>query len=402
MEVELLYKKIEGTLAPGEAKEVEEWLSASEHHREYFERLKTYYHETPDFVPSDDDLSGSRRRYSEFLKGKFRQKRLKRISAALLAASVALVAGVAFWFFEDLDSIGGESPEVTAKSEMPEKTVVADSVQIYTEKKTNGKVILSTGRGSHYGLAQISDHTVANVDYDEETSTVTYGAHIPSAPVETHRLSTAAGAELCLRLEDGTKIWLNSDTEIEYPNTFAGTVRRVSLRGEAYFEVSADSVRPFVVATGGVDVKVYGTQFNVNTRRNGMVATTLVKGSVALQPEGTDVETFLEPGETGEYSPATESLEIVEEDVDLFVGWRNGAYHFRDTSLKDLFEEISHWYDIEVEYADASIKEESFSGIISRTMPLAQFLNLLTQTNYVEFELKGKRVKVREKKNDES
>lgn len=399
MEVELLYKKIEGTLTPGEAKEVEEWLSASEHHRAYFERLKTCYHETPDFMPSDDDLAGSRSRYSEFLKGKFRQKRIKRISAALLAASVALVAGVAIWFFEDLDSIGSTQPDVMAKTEAKkEMLAVADTILVFTEKKTNGKVILSTGRGSHYGLAQISDHTVANVDYDEETATVTYGTHVMSAPVETHRLSTAAGAELCLRLEDGTKIWLNSNTEIEYPNTFTGPVRRVSLRGEAYFEVSADSVRPFLVSTGGVDVKVYGTQFNVNTRRHGMVATTLVKGSVALQPEGTDVETFLEPGETGEYSPATESLEIVEEDVDLFIGWRNGAYHFRETSLEDLFEEISHWYDIEVVYADASIKEESFSGIISRTMPLAQFLNLLTQTNYVEFELKGKRVTVREKK----
>lgn len=83
-----------------------------------------------------------------------------------------------------------------------------------------------------------------------------------------NRLITPKGGEYTIMLVDGTKVWVNAATEIYYPVKFVGKERRVWLEGEAYFEVTKDAAKPFIVEVNGMEIKVYGTQFNVNTRRD--------------------------------------------------------------------------------------------------------------------------------------
>ncbi len=397
MEVILLYKKIEGNLTSEEEKIVDEWLKASPQHRAYFERLKTHYFERNDFVPLPETLSRYRENYNQVVAEKFRRKRWSGYTAALLVASILVIISVAaIMFFSPVDNMTPATPAI-AEKEITVLPEIIDSVPVYTEKKTNGKIILAIGGNTKYGLSEISERQVENVEYDAAKKVVTYKHSTSSQPAEIHKLSTAPGAELCVCMEDGTTIWLNSNTEIEYPSRFDGNVRNVKLKGEAYFEVHTDSLRPFIVSTGEVNVRVYGTQFNVNTRRHNTVSTTLVEGSVALIPQDSDKEVFLTPGETGKYNDTTGKIKVTEEDLDLYIGWRKGAYHFSDTSLHDLFEEISGWYGIDVTFANEAICKEKFSGIISRKMPLNDLLNILEQTNYVDFKLNGKQLIIKDK-----
>lgn len=398
MEAELLYKKIEGILTPEEADEVETWLASSPDHLAFFERLKTHYHERNDFVVPPDVISGYRESFDQILAQKFRQRRWWNSSAVLIAASLLILIGVAFAYFANSFNLAEPAQQPIAEVVIPLPEQETDSVPLYTEKKTNRKIRLSIGSKATYGLSEIYENHVEDVEYDVQNGIVSYNEPSKRKPAEQHRLETAPGAELCLKLEDGTVIWLNSGTEIEYPSYFEDAERRVILRGEAYFEVSKDSIRPFIVSTGDMDVKVYGTQFNVNTRRNNMTTTTLVEGSVAIIPVESGAETLLTPGETGKFDTATGKLDIREEDIDLYIGWRQGAYHFSDNSLESLFDEISLWYGIDVTFADNRVKNESFSGIISRDMPLMDLLNILTMTNYVKFDLKGNKLTVKENK----
>lgn len=397
MEVILLYKKIEDNLTSEEEKLVEDWLNESPAHLAYFERLKAHYFERNDFVPLTETISSYRETYNQKIEEKFRRRRWRGYSAVLLAACLMLLLSVAMIMV--YNPTAKEFQTVSAHTEIiaQKQPEVVDSIPVYSEKKTNGKIILAVSSQMKYGLSEISDRRIENVDYDVENGIITYGHQKRGRPAETHILTTAPGAEMCLRLEDGTVVWLNSNTEIEYPDYFAGDTRKIKLNGEAYFEVHSDSLRPFIVSTGDLDVKVYGTQFNVNTRRHNSVATTLVEGSVALIPEDSDKEVFLIPGETGKYNDETGKIKVTEEDLDLYIGWRKGAYHFSETTLHDLFEEISGWYGIDVSFSNEAIGKEKFSGIISRKMPLNDLLNILEQTNYVDFSLNGKQLVIKNK-----
>ena len=95
-------------------------------------------------------------------------------------------------------------------------------------------------------------------------------------------LATGRGGEYRLILADGTRVFLNAATILRYPVVFDDEVRRVQLEGEAYFEVAKDSGRPFVVETTGMEVKVYGTSFNINTLRINEIQTVLVEGSISI------------------------------------------------------------------------------------------------------------------------
>ncbi len=397
MEVKLLYKKIEGDLTSEEEKLVDEWLNASPQHLAYFERLKSHYYERNDFVPLEETISNYRKSYENRVAEKFRRKRWRSYTAIVLAACLMILLSVgAIIIYKPTESLTPE-PTVTAQNDVPVQVEVFDTVPVYTEKKTNGKVVLAVGNNDKYGLTDISDRLIDNVDYDAKNKTVTYSHVANSLPAVMHKLSTAAGAELCLRMEDGTTVWLNSNTTIEYPSYFADDIRRIKLKGEAYFEVQSDSLRPFIVNTGDMDVRVYGTQFNVNTRRHDIVTTTLVEGSVAMIPTASDKEIFLTPGETGKFNDKTGKINVTDDDIDLYIGWRKGAYHFADTSLEDLFDEISGWYGIEVTFDNQSLCNEKFSGIISRSMPLMDLMNILSQTNYVDFAYNNKHLIIKAK-----
>lgn len=399
MEAELLYKKIEGRLTPEETVEVDRWLAESSLHEDYFRRLERYCSGNSEENLPEELLSSIRMEYDEYIERRFIRRQRKRWFVTwMLAACVTFLAGISIWIY----NIGKEnhmpdpSPSLVS-GEKPWHVSEQDTMQYYKEKKSNGKVFLSFNNSSTYNIDEIPEELSGYVDYDDKEGVLTYGRSEEDRKMEMQKIRTAPGADLCVVMEDGTRVWLNSDTEIEFPNIFATDVRSVNIKGEAYFEVMKDSSRPFIVDADDLAIKVYGTQFNVNTRRKGMVATTLVEGSVALQPEGEPAETFLKPGETGEYSVSDHNLEVNDEDIDLYIGWRKGSYQFRDTSLRDLFGEISHWYGIEVVFSDDKVGGESFSGIISRNMPLVDLLNLLTQTNYITYDLSGNRVSIKEK-----
>lgn len=208
---------------------------------------------------------------------------------------------------------------------------------------------------------------------------------------EYNRLVTPIGGEYLLVLSDGTKVFLNADSELKYPVEFVDGKRVVDLKGEAYFEVRKDSLRPFVVRMNGAEVTVLGTSFNVNTYGDdGLIYTTLVNGSVRVSSVKNGQEEVLKPGMQSVMDEQTGQLTVREVDVEPYVAWREGRFVFRAMTLDLIMRQLQRWYDFEVFYQNPELKDYEFRGVIKRDMDLDKVLSVIKATTNVDFEVKGK------------
>ncbi|WP_300598909.1 FecR domain-containing protein [Niabella sp.] len=202
-------------------------------------------------------------------------------------------------------------------------------------------------------------------------------------------------------LADGTHIWLNSGSSIRYPAAFVGNERKVSITGEAYFEVAHDAKRPFKVilpsfkGVQGGEITVLGTHFNVNAYDDEkMIKTTLLEGSVLLNlPSSAPVKRAarLKPGQQARI---TEDLVVAgNSNLEEVMAWKNDRFDFGEkTDIETLMRQLARWYDIDVHYAGKI--NAHFGGSISRQVNVSEVLKLLEATGGVKFRIEGKTVTI--------
>ena len=197
-------------------------------------------------------------------------------------------------------------------------------------------------------------------------------------------------------LEDGTEVYINSETKFRYPVKFEESERRVFLVGEAYFKVKRDENRPFRVEMEGNRIEVLGTEFNARYYLDeDKQMTTLVSGKVKFI-SGKDKSLELFPGEQ---AILTSKGELVRKsvDVNLYTAWKDGNFVFRKQRLEEVLNTLARWYDVEVFYEDVSRKDVVFTGNMKRFEHFEEIMDLLRMTGDTDFEIKGKNIFVRRK-----
>jgi len=204
-------------------------------------------------------------------------------------------------------------------------------------------------------------------------------------------IQTPAGGQYQVNLSDGTRVWLNSQSSIHFPIVFNGGERKVSITGEAYFEVAHNPDKPFIVESREQEIRVLGTHFNVMSYSNeASVKTTLVEGSVAVKNARGSI--ILKPGQQSETTSTTIKLNK-NTDIDNAVAWKNGRIQFADADIQSIMRVLSRWYDIDVEYSGPP-SASHFGGSVSRSKNLSEVLKVLEATGYVHFKIEGRRVTV--------
>ena len=168
-----------------------------------------------------------------------------------------------------------------------------------------------------------------------------------------NKLVVNRGGEYRIVLADGSEVWVNSESELVYPVRFAGEKRVVQLKGEAYFKVQADADHPFIVEANGVDVVAVGTEFNVNSRKEKVVESVLVKGRVEV--ENGIRQVMLNPNQLAVCDVETNGIMVKEVDVRKYIDWKNGDFVFSDDRLEDVMNKWALWYDCDVVYSDESL-----------------------------------------------
>ena len=220
---------------------------------------------------------------------------------------------------------------------------------------------------------------------------VAEAANTKDKPVEYNTISTPRGGQYQVILPDGSKVWLNAASSLTYPTAFNGNERKVTLTGEAYFEVAKNAAKPFKVNAGSLDVKVLGTHFNVMAYNDeDEIKTTLLEGSVQLTAANTSG--ILKPGQQGSLSK-NGRIAVTEANTEEAVAWKNGYFEFDRANIQTIMKQVSRWYDADITY-EGALTDDEFVGKIDRSVKLSQLLHIL-EVSKVHYHIEGKKIIVK-------
>lgn len=310
-----------------------------------------------------------------------RKKRKRLMRVYQVAASVVAVLGVAIAFLLKEEAVTivpiAKVEEITPGHPAAKLTVASGDVYqldalsqvdlITSLAKNNGKEVVFTDRQLEEGAREIRYNKV----------------EIPR------------GGEYKIVLGDGTRVYLNSQTELRFPESFANSEQRlVYLSGEAYFEVAKNPSKPFVVQCKDYAVKVLGTSFNVNSYEGDETSkTTLATGKVEINMGGE--LTILKPGQQAIIKNG--EVDVKEVEVEVYTTWMYENFRFKSENVQEIMTKLSRWYAIEVCYMNEAVKNYHFTGYLPRYAKIADVLELLSLTTNIKFDVKGKTVTVMEK-----
>lgn len=209
-----------------------------------------------------------------------------------------------------------------------------------------------------------------------------------SSIVGNYKLVTSKGEKSYLQLPDGTKVWLNSCTTLEYAENYGHSNRDIYLDGEAYFEVAKNKDLPFVVKTSGIDVKALGTAFNISAyMEDSRLITTLFNGKVAVQPTLTKQEVLLEPNQVAVYDKSRNRIEVMPYDKKQFAQWKGGFLSFEMMHLQDITKLLERNYNVVFRYENQGIKNLKFSGSFRNNEDLSEILNVIKTNTGIRYQI---------------
>ena len=272
-------------------------------------------------------------------------------------------------------------------------------VEIASIEPGKSKAILRLGNNR---VLEITKERETHVDVAEgiaatnNSSGMIYPEQVATGKTEYNVLEIPRGGEYTVTLSDGTVVHLNSGSELRYPVAFGAERREVFLSGEGYFEVVKDSVRPFFVNADKLKIRVYGTSFNVNTYDLENIQTVLVEGKIGIQTMNMNTEYMVKPGQLALYNQEKGTMEILNVDVQLYVAWKDHEFMFDDESLEKIMNRLSLWYDVDVFFQTASLKQLHFTGHLGRYDDISHILDAISGVTQVKFSVKGSTIIVME------
>jgi transmembrane sensor len=302
------------------------------------------------------------------------------------AAAILLLIASGSYFF--LNRQHSKTPVASVKDKILINDAAPGGNKAILTLANGSKIILSNAKNG--ALTQQGNTKVVKLE-DGKLAYQSGETNVPVA-VEYNSVSTPRGGQYQLTLSDGSKVWLNAESEITFPTAFTGKERKVAIKGEAYFEVTHDASKPFQVTVNGMEVQVLGTHFNINAYDDdNYIKTTLLEGSVKVTKGNESV--LIVPGEQAKVSSSTDVIKIKKDaDLDEAVAWKNGFFYFSHAGLQTVLHEFSRWYDVDVEY-EGVLPQRVFEGKIQRSLNLSEVLKIL-ETNDVHFKIEGKKIVV--------
>lgn len=291
------------------------------------------------------------------------------------------------------------------------ETELSQSVRFKTDIAPGGnKAILTLADGSSIVLDSVQNGTLAREGHMQiiklnnsqllysDSARVSGAIHSRRdfpigtlASLEMNTLRTPRGGQYRLTLPDGTNVWLNAASSVTFPTAFTEKERRVTVTGEAYFEVAKNTEMSFIVKINDrAEVKVLGTHFNINAYDDeSSINTTLLEGSVRMSSLFTGDGLLISPGQQLSLDENNE-LSVKEVDTSEIMAWKNGLIACKNANIKSIMRQIARWYDVEVSY-ESEATERFFTGEISRNTNLSEVLKILELSN-IRFRIEEKSV----------
>jgi transmembrane sensor len=214
-------------------------------------------------------------------------------------------------------------------------------------------------------------------------------SQVGSAEVVWQTIKTAAGMRTDFILPDGSHVWLNSGSILEYPVAFAHDIRQVKLTGEAFFDVNKDRLHPFIVNAGKLNIEVKGTRFNVcNYPNESNSELTLESGSVRLfsgNYEDKKTLALIKPGERASFDNNQDKFSVSKVDVEKQTSWKEGLLIFRDDKMDEVVLKLNRKFNVEIILQDPELKDYIYTATFEDES-LTQILGLLKISAPVDYQ----------------
>lgn len=387
---ELLDKYLTGQLTEQERDRFYELLNDPEHTKQLAAIIdQELYEHQYESEPDNTLLAAIQQNLQSGIQAE-REKRAKviRLTRQLAVASVLFIGfcGVVWWW---LTAKKPTQNEIAQVKPVNDKNAITPG---------GNKAILKLGDGREIILDSAGEGTLtkqgqSNVIKSGDGQLQYQAAGNTSSETVFNTIATPRGGQYQLVLADGTKVWLNASSSLQYPTAFTGKERSVELTGEGYFEVAKNASMPFHVQVNNMEVEVLGTHFNINAYDDeDAIKTTLLEGSVKVRSENSVV---LKPGEQAALSAPHSPLTIHHSpNIEEVMAWKNGLFQFKAADIETVLRQAARWYDVEFVYK-GNIPER-FSGQISRSANAEQLLKILELTGKVKFEINGKTIIVKQ------
>ena len=350
-----------------------EWLACSEANRKQFEQVGELYRSFETVGKQNDSEYDVEQAWMRVRNQTVEKKKKFNLKGWLpYAALVAILFSVGLYFM-NRSAEQDWTVEVDVLKNINQPTLLLDNGERIPLKQDSFSI--------QQGNMVIRNNLVGQLSYESDREQPS-----DEEKLSWNHLVIPKGNAYELELADGTHVWLNAESELSYPTRFAGEMREVRLKGEAFFDVAKNPDCPFVVRTDEVAVQVLGTSFNVSAYQSEQMArVTLVGGSVAVKAKGGE-EFRIVPSEQFCYNKESRKSGIRVVDTDLYTSWVKGEYIFKDAALEEIFNKLLHWYDFTVRYQNEQLKDKRFSLVIDRKISLEQLLELISFTSDVKLE----------------
>jgi ferric-dicitrate binding protein FerR (iron transport regulator) len=394
----LIIRNLNNELDEAGRAELQQWMDESEHNREAVEEFLTdeqlrkgignlyalkerIWRRLDESIP-DDAVAAHR------IKPVGSSPFLWRYAAA--AAVLVLLAGSAYLFLNR----GG--PALSSHSPAAGTHSPARLRNDVTPGGNNAVLILAGGSAitldsaKSGNLARLGHTNVVKLNNGELAYHSSDGGE--QEPDGANILRTPRRGQYRLILPDGTRVWLNAASSIQFPTVFRGSERKVTVTGEAYFEVAKNVSQPFIVNIDNrMQVEVLGTRFNVNAYTDeASVNTTLLAGSVRVI-HGSKTTLLTPDQQSREYTDGKSEV-VNGVDIEAIVAWKNGQFQFESDGIKAVMRQLARWYDVEVEYSGV-VPGGTFSGEVSRNTNLSNVLRIL-ELSGLHFKIEDNKVTV--------
>lgn len=360
---------------------LENWLQKPNNKQLFANYIKVNYAMDMNLYPIDTE--SAKKDYLERIRIDIRsQKKRKLLKTVRYAAAAILIIALASTFLLRDTIFNGKIESTTP-------IIVNNQIEPGIDKAT---LTLETGetvaleKGTQF-KTQNATSNGEEIIYDNSTS----------HELVYNYLTIPRGGQFQMTLSDGTRVWLNSETQLKYPVSFTdGESRQVELvYGEAYFDVSPSNEHKgsdFKVYHSQQEIQVLGTQFNIKAYKDETnIYTTLVEGKVVVNYQGKTQS--LSPGLQSDLNSLTNMLSVSAVNVYNEVSWKEGIFSFHRKSLKDIMTVLSRWYDMDVTFVDLDLGNVGFNGVLTKDQKIEDILDNIKSFGVIKsYEINDKKV----------
>lgn len=366
---EIIIKKLKGQLSDAEQESFMEWLESSPENRELFNRLEWIRLKTGNF-PDIENLDSSAAVNKIVARSQSRRK--KRLARSIMkyaaAGIIFIVGGFGVWQYSK-----------------PKPVIDPYAV---TLDMGNGEII-SLSDQKQQNITDNDGNIIGNSTQNE----ITYKkASSKLTDIAYNFLKVPNGKTYNVRLSDGTLVHMNSGSSLKFPAVFSlKSFRKVTLTGEAFFEVSKDKKHPFVVSVNKLDITVLGTKFNVSSYPEDIsIKTVLVEGSVKLAQKGSNAQ-FLKPGYEADWHPDTNKIKFSKVDTSISTKWMGKGLIINEMPFDKIMAKLERYYGVTIENRNKNLDQEVYTAEF-KDQTIEEVLNTFQFDTDFKYKIENKKI----------